>query len=113
AATFGWLDEQIRARLKRRRKQVPVICLMDGQDSLWSMKQRMQSDLVTVDILDLLHVTSRLWTAARLFHPRDSSAAEAFVREQAGRILHGQVTTVIHSLRARATRRGLTQKNKA
>lgn len=113
AATFGWLNEQIRARLKRRRKQVPVICLMDGQDSLWSMKQRMQSDLVTVDILDLLHVTSRLWTAARLFHPRDSSAAEAFVREQAGRILHGQVTTVIHSLRARATRRGLTQKNKA
>lgn len=108
AATFGWLNEQVRARLKRRRKEVPVVCLMDGQDSLWTMKQQMQPDLETVDILDLLHVTPRLWTAAKLFHPRDESAAESFVREQTSRILHGQVKTVIHSLRARATRRGLS-----
>lgn len=112
AATFGWLNEQIRARLKRRRKRVPVVCLMDGQESLWSMKDRTQSDLVTVDILDLLHVTPRLWTAAKLFHPRDKSSAEAFVREQVRRILNGQVQTVIHSLRARATRRRLSREKK-
>jgi hypothetical protein len=108
AATFGWLDEQLRARLKRRRKEVPVVCLMDGQETLWSMQEQMQPDLETVQILDLLHVTPRLWTAAKLFHPRDESAAESFVREQTRRMLHGQVKTVIHSLRARATRRGLT-----
>jgi hypothetical protein len=113
AATFGWLDEQVRARLKRRRKTVPVVCLMDGQETLWTTKERMQSDLVTVDILDLLHVTPRLWTAAKLFHPRNESAAEAFVREQTSRILHGQVKTVIHSLRARATRRRLGQAKKS
>lgn len=113
AATFGWLDEQLRARLRRRRKHVPVVCLMDGQESLWSMKQQTQSDLATVDILDLLHVTPRLWTAAKLFHPRDESAAEALVHAQARRILHGQVQTVIHSLRARATRRGLSAEKKA
>jgi hypothetical protein len=112
AATFGWLDEQIRVRLKRRRTRVPVVCLMDGQESLWSMKDHTQSDLVTVDILDLLHVTPRLWTAAKLFHPRDESSAEAFVREQVRRILDGQVNTVIHSLRARATRRGLSKEKK-
>lgn len=112
AATFGWLDEQVRARLKRRRKAVPVVCLMDGQETLWTTKDRMQPDLVTVDILDLLHVTPRLWTAAKLFHPRDESAAEALVREQTSRILHGHVKTVIHSLRARATRRGLGQAKK-
>jgi hypothetical protein len=39
--------------------------------------------------------------------------AEAFVREQTGRILRGQVKTVIHSLRARATRRGLSAEKKA
>jgi hypothetical protein len=113
SATFGWLDKQIRARLKRRRKRVPIVCLMDGQESLWSMKDQTQSDLVTVDILDLLHVTPRLWTAAKLFHPQDESSAEAFVREQVRRILDGQVKTVIHSLRARATRRGLSEKKKA
>lgn len=112
AATFGWLNEQLRARLKRRRRPVPVVCIMDGQESLWTMKDRTQSDLDTVDILDLLHVTPRLWTAAKLFHPRDESAAQAFVREQTGRILHGQVKTVIHSLRARATRRRLSKKKK-
>ena len=113
AATFGWLDEQLRARLKRRHKAVPVVCLMDGQESLWTMKDQMQSDLKTVDILDLLHVTPRLWTAAHLFHPCDEAAAIAFVREQARRILHGQVKTVIHSLRACATRRGLPPSKKA
>lgn len=113
AATFGWLDEQLRARLKRRRTPVPVVCLMDGQESLWSMKQQTQSDLATVDILDLLHVTPRLWEAAKLFHPQEESLAEAFVREQVERVLHGHVKTVIHSLRARATRRGLSKEKKA
>ena len=113
AAAFGWIDEQIRARRKRRRKQVPVVCLMDGQESLWSMKARMQSDVETVDILDLLHVTPRLWSAAKLFHPSDQKAAESFVYEQVNRVLHGQVKTVIHSLRARATRRGLSRKKKS
>jgi len=112
AATFGWLDEQVRARLKRRRKPVPVVCIMDGQESLWTTKDRIQSDIETVDILDLLHVTPRLWTAASLFHPHDQLAAQSFVREQTERILHGEVKTVIHSLRARATRRGLSAKKK-
>lgn len=110
-AVFGWLDDQIRARLKRRRKKVPVVCLMDGQEALWSTKECMQSDVETVDILDLLHVTPRLWTAAKLFH-RQNAAAAAFVREQVYRILQGKVKTVIHSLRARATRRGLSEEKK-
>jgi hypothetical protein len=113
AATFGWLDEQLRRRLSRRRKRVEVVCLMDGQESLWTMKERMQSDIKTVDILDLLHVTPRIWSAARLFHPRDDDAAEKFVREQTDRILRGAVGTVIHSLRARATRRGLSNAAKS
>jgi hypothetical protein len=105
-------EHQHRPGPKPDRKRVPVVCLMDGQESLWSMKDQTQSDLVTVDILDLLHVTPRLWTAAKLFHPRDESSAEAFVREQVRRILDGQVNTVIHSLRARATRRGLSEEKK-
>jgi hypothetical protein len=107
AATFGWLDQQVRTRLARRRKPVDVVCVMDGQKSLWDMKATFQPDLPTVEILDLLHVTSRLWKAAHLFHPQDLPAAEAFVCEQTLHILRGQVKSVIHSLRSRATRRGL------
>ena len=107
AATFGWLDQQVRSRLARRRKPVDVVCLMDGQKSLWDTKAIFQPDLPTVEILDLLHVTSRLWKAAHLFHPKDLPAAEAFVREQTLHILRGKVKSVIHSLRSRATRRGM------
>lgn len=108
AATFGWLDQHVRERLATRNQSLEVVCVMDGQPSLWELKQQFQSDLPTVEILDLLHVTSRLWKAAHLFHPGDLPAAEALVREQAGKILEGGVKSVIHSLRSRATRRGLS-----
>lgn len=108
AAAFGWLEGQVRERLATRSQPVEIVCVMDGQPSLWELKQRFQSDLPTVEILDLLHVTSRLWKAAHLFHPGDLPAAEAFVREQAGKILSGDVKSVIHSLRSRATRRGMS-----
>jgi hypothetical protein len=107
AATFGWLDQQVRSRLARRRKPMEVVCVMDGQESLWETKAIFQPDLPTVEILDLLHVTPRLWKAAHLFHPTDLPAAEGFVREQTLLILRGRVKSVIHSLRSRATRRGL------
>ena len=108
AAAFGWLEDQVRERLATRDKPVEVVCVMDGQRLLWDLKQRFQPALPTVEILDLLHVTSRLWKAAHLFHPGDLPAAEAFVREQANKILHGGVKSVNHSLRSRATRRGLS-----
>ena len=60
------------------------------------MKERLQSDLPTVEILDLQRVKSRLWKATHLFHPDDLSAAEVFVREQAGKIQAGGVKGVIH-----------------
>ncbi len=106
-AAFGWLDQQVRVRLTTRSQAVEVVCVMDGQPSLWELKQRFQSDVSTVEILDLLHVTSRLWKAAHLFHPGDLPAAESFVRELAGKILEGGVKSVIHSLRSRATRRDM------
>lgn len=113
AATFGWMDQQVHARLARRRQHVPVVCLMDGQETLWSLRADFHADLETVEILDLLHVSPRLWTAAKLFHPHADSSAETFVREQTSRILRGKVKTMIHSLRARAPRRRLSKSNKA
>jgi len=112
AATFGWLDQQVRVRLATRKQPVEIACVMDGQKSLWDLKERFQGDLPTVEILDLLHVTSRLWKAAHLFHPGDLPAAESFVREQASKVLQGGVKSVIHSLRSRATRQGMGKANR-
>ena len=105
AAVFGWLDQEVRQR--RASPGQTVISLMDGQESLWDLKAVFQDDFPTVDILDLLHVTPRLWQAAYLFHPSDSPAAEAFVRQRVRKILEGGVLGVVRGLRSLATRRGL------
>ena len=60
-----------------------------------------------IDILDLLHVTPRLWDAAFLFHPRESPAATKFVRERTLRILRGEAVAVIRGLRRMGTEHGL------
>ena len=61
----------------------------------------------TTDILDLLHVTPRLWQAAHLFRAEKSGEAEAFARERIARVLEGKVGGVIRGLREMGTKRGL------
>ena len=112
AAVFGWLAENIRRRLKRRRKAIPVVALMDGQESLWNMLEISQSAEGTIKILDILHVTPRIWSAAKLFHQNVKDQTK-FVYDQTGRILNGEVKSVVHSLRSLATRRELSAKKTA
>ena len=112
AAVFGWLAQNMENRLKRRRKEMPVIALMDGQESLWNMLETFPGAEDIVEILDILHVTPRIWSAAKLFH-ESHSAQTKFVYEQTGRILNGEVKSVVHSLRSLATRRKLSKKKTA
>jgi hypothetical protein len=65
-----------------------------------------------VDVLDLLHVTPRLWDAASLFHPRDSAVGKRFVRDRVLRILRGEVSAVTRGLRRMATTCKLRGKNR-
>jgi hypothetical protein len=58
-------------------------------------------------VLDLLHVLEKLWAVSYVFHPEASAEAEAFVRERALRILHGQVGQVVKGLRQMSTKRRL------
>jgi len=67
-----------------------------------------QADVPRTEVLDILHVTPRLWTAAALFHPRDQQAAETFVRDRLLRILRGEVSSVLCGLRRMGTAQGLT-----
>jgi hypothetical protein len=101
AAVFGWISEEMAARHTGNNK--PIVCIMDGEESLWKMRDVFQEDVPMIDILDLLHVTPRLWNAALLFHPRKGSRAENFVRERVLRVLRGEVDAVVRGLRRMGT----------
>jgi hypothetical protein len=59
-------------------------------------------------VLDLLHVTEKLWRAAHALHPEGSPEATAFVRERLERILTGRVSQVVKGLRQIVTKRHLS-----
>jgi len=107
-AVFGWISDEMAQRHADSDK--PIVCIMDGEKSLWEMRDLFQGQLGMVDVLDLLHVTPRLWDAASLFHSRDSKAAEKFVRDRVLRILQGKVGAVIRGLRRMGTTHKLSGK---
>jgi hypothetical protein len=102
---FAWLAEEQARRNPSGDKA--VVCLMDGQPSLWEDRKTYLPMSRVVEILDLLHVTPRLWEAAHLFHPEGSNDAVAFVRERLLGILEGRVGYVIGGLRQMGTKRKL------
>lgn len=99
---FGWMAEQDDARNPVGQK--PLVAIMDGQKSLWEMRRKYLPGDDVVEILDLLHVTPRLWMAAHLFHAEGSDEATAFVKERVLRILQGDVGYVIGGLRQMGTK---------
>jgi hypothetical protein len=58
-----WEFAQRNPRLRR-----PTVCLCDGQEALWQACAEAVADEDRVEILDLLHVTPRLWQAAKLLY---------------------------------------------
>jgi hypothetical protein len=104
-AIFGWLADEAAARNPLGAKT--QVNLMDGQETLWETRKAFPTDAPVVDVLDLLHVTPRLWEAAHLFHPSPSDQAEAFVRARVLRVLSGQAASVIAGLRQMGAKRKL------
>jgi hypothetical protein len=105
-AVFVWMMWELCRRNPGRGKE--VVYLSDGQESLWDTKERHLGRRCTVGILDVLHVTPRLWQAAHVFEAEKSAAAEAFVRERLLRVLRGGVAGVVHGLRVMGGRRPLS-----
>ena len=110
AAVFTWLDWEVRLRNPGQTKETVYLC--DGQESLWQSVAEALPDRNAVEILDLLHVTPRLWKAAHVFHPEKSKAAETFVRKRLLRVLEGRAAGVIRGLREMATKHKLTGSKK-
>ena len=85
---------------------------MDGQESLWnaadaSLDREHLERAEIIDILDILHVSSYVWRAAKVFHT-SRAAQERFARDRLLRILQGEVRGVITGLRRMATERKLS-----
>jgi len=95
---------------QRRRPGQPLVRLMDGQTSLWDAADACLADErapgPVFDILDIVHVASYVWRAAKVFQTHREHQ-EAFVRDRLLRILQGDVHGVIQGLRHMATRRHL------
>jgi hypothetical protein len=77
----------------------PVICLLDGERSLWDAQRVYFPE--AVGILDLFHVLERLWAVAHSFHTEGSDEAKQFVEYRLRDLLQGRVGYVISGLRKR------------
>jgi hypothetical protein len=104
-SVFAWMMGEL--SLRGRGKDKPLVFLSDGQEALWEARADWLPERV-VNILDLLHVTPRLWKAAHVLHKEGSQEAEGFVRERLLRVLQGKASGVIRGLREMATKRALT-----
>jgi hypothetical protein len=102
---FGWLQWEFAQRNPRCRR--PTVRLCDGQEALWQACAEYFPDENAVDILDLLHVTPRLWEAAKLLWGARSPEVVPCVRQRLTQILEGKVDTVIRALRRQGNDRGL------
>jgi hypothetical protein len=104
---FGWQKQELDRRNPGEAKE--VVCLLDGQPNLREAGRRHFGECV-VEILEILHVTPRLWQAAHLFCKEGSDEARQFVRERVLRVLSGEVKGVLKGLRRLGTVRGLSGK---
>jgi hypothetical protein len=92
---FAELAVECHARDLARKKV--LVCLLDGEKQLWKLQEGWLPR--AIQILDLFHVSERLWTAAHCFHPQKSPAAEKFVEHYLRMLLEGRVDSVIRSFR--------------
>jgi hypothetical protein len=85
----------------------PTVCLCDGQEALWQACAAAVVDPNRVDVLDLLHVTPRLWQAGKVLYGEKGQEVVPFVRQRLTQVLEGKVDSVIRSLRRLGVARGL------
>ena len=78
-------------------RQRTLICLLDGERSLWDMQRYWFGR--AIGILDIFHVSERIWKASHCFHAKESEAACQFATHHLRMILDGKVGYVLRNLR--------------
>ena len=86
-ARLAWLA------VARAASEKTLICLMDGQRSLWNLKESWFPR--AIGVLDIFHVMERLWQVAHAFHGEGTRDAESQVEAHLCLLLAGKVGCVI------------------
>jgi hypothetical protein len=107
---FDWLWWEFAQRNPQLRR--PTVCVCDGQDTLWQACARSIWDEERVEILDLLHVTPRLWTGAKLLFGDRGQEVLRSVRQWVLEVLEGKGETVVRRLRRMGKKRRLSSAKK-
>jgi len=77
----------------------PLICVMDGAQSLWNAFQEVFKDIKNkVMILDIIHVLEYIWLMAYVKYPAVDDQAKIYVYEKLTLILQGKVASYILEL---------------
>lgn len=92
---FCSLAVECQQRDPKRKKT--LICLLDGERSLWDMQRYWFGR--AIGILDIFHVSERIWGVAHCFHAKESEAAWQFATHHLRMILDGKVGYVLRNLR--------------
>jgi hypothetical protein len=98
-----WMNREV---TRRRRKGQVLTYLSDGERRLKTdCEKHLPGDMVW--ILDILHVSEKVWSAAYLFHREGSEEAGQFVHQRLLRILKGEGGYVVGGLRQMGTKHEL------
>ena len=92
--------------IRRHRADQEIVEMHDGQPSLWNISRKYQPGWNTIDIVDLLHVLPRIWSAAKIIRPTE---VEQYVKEQLFVLLSGGVGLMIQAYRSFKNRKGVTK----
>jgi hypothetical protein len=92
--------------LRRHCDGQEIVVMHDGQPSLWNVAQEYQQGWNTIEILDLMHVLTRIWAAAKIIQPDSQSS---YVREQLTLLLLGTEGLMITGFKNAMRRKGTTK----
>jgi len=112
--TWGSLTEGAEKTVVRLKKAVNqrlpkgngLVCILDGECSLWALVSTYFSTAFFV--LDIFHVLEHLGKAALCFHDEDSPQARQFVTERLRMLLEGRAGRLIGGLEQMLTKQQLT-----
>jgi hypothetical protein len=95
--TRVFIQQALDLRQRDPGRKKPVICLMDGEKALRSEQQEWLPR--ALGVLDIWHVTERLWKVAYCFHAEQSPRAARFVEDRLRALLEGKVGYVLGHFR--------------
>jgi len=100
---FDWQQKEQRQR--DPHNQATHIYLMDGEKALWDKVSSNDIGNNHVEILDLLHASSYIWTASKALHPyarNKDLLVDGFVKNKMKKVLNGEIKEVCDEFRVLA-----------